>query len=119
MKNIILILVVFAALNASAQNNKADDETYNKLYNDGTTLIGEKKFKEALDLFNRAITLKKSSAEAIFARGTCYLMLNERENACIDFNSAKALKLTAADEYILKYCEKDAPGRTQKPLNNK
>lgn len=119
MKNILLILTFFIAATASSQNKIEEDKTYSKLYNDGTTLIGEKKFKEALKLFNDAINLKKTSAEAIFARGTCYLMLNERDKACVDFNTAKTLKLIASEEYIKKYCENDSPGRTQKPLNNK
>ena len=106
-------------LNAKSQSKIDDSQLYSKLYNEGTTLIGEKKFKEALALFNSAIELKKSSAEAIFARGTCYLMLNERDKACADFNSAKTLKLTAAEEYILKYCGKDSPGRIKKPIKTK
>ncbi len=119
MKNILIILTFFIASTATSQNKIDEDKTYNKLYNDGTALIGEKKFKEALQLFNDAIELKKTSAEAIFARGTCYLMLNERDKACADFNTAKTLKLAASEEYIRKYCGKDSPGRKQKPLNNK
>lgn len=119
MKNILFILTFFIATTASSQNKIDEDKTYSKLYNDGTVLIGEKKFKEALQMFNNAIALKKTSAEAIFARGTCYLMLNERDKACVDFNTAKNLKLTASEEYIKKYCGNESPGRTQKPLNNK
>jgi len=119
MKNLLLLLSLLIASIAFSQNNEQVDKAYNKFYNEGTTYIGEKKFKEALQFFNEAIALKKNSAEAIFARGTCYLMLNERDKACIDFNAAKALKLTSAEEYIKKYCENNSPGRTQKPLNNK
>jgi len=119
MKNILLFFTILMVLNAKSQSKIDDSQQYSKLYNEGTTLIGEKKFKEALALFNSAIELKKSSAEAIFARGTCYLMLNERDKACADFNSAKTLKLTAAEEYILKYCGKDSPGRTKKPIKTK
>jgi len=119
MKTILFLLTFFIATTALSQNKTDEEKTYSKLYNDGTALIGEKKFKEALQLFNDAIALKKTSAEAIFARGTCYLMLNERDKACVDFNTAKTLKLPASEDYIKKYCGNDSPGRTQKPLNNK
>ena len=113
------MLSFFIATAGLSQNKLEDDKAYNKFYNEGTKMIGEKNFKEALQLFNEAIALKKTSAEAIFARGTCYLMLNEREKACIDFNSASKLTYTAAEEYVKKYCGKNSPGKSQKPINNR
>jgi Flp pilus assembly protein TadD len=119
MKRILALAIVLFALNVNAQKSNNEEQSYSKLYNDGTSLIGEKKFKEALDLFQKALAIKNNSAEAVFARGTCYLMLNERDKACSDFSRAKELKYSAADDYILKYCGKEAIGRKQKPLHTK
>jgi len=89
------------------------------LYNDGVALIGEKKYAEARLKLDQAVRLKSDYAEAIFARGTCSLMLNEREKSCIDFAMASKLGWKAADEYVTKYCGADAIGRKVKPVEPK
>jgi Tfp pilus assembly protein PilF len=97
---------VFSTLNA--QNN----DKISAQYNEAIKLISEKEYQQAKEKLDWVISERKDYAEAIFARGTCHLMLQERESACIDFESAKAYKWAPASEYIEKFCGKDAYGRT-------
>lgn len=115
MKLLKTILVLMLLLPFAVQAQTASDR-YSKLYNDGVKEIGKKDYEKALALFNEAVRLKPDYAEAIFARGQCALMLNKRDAACVDFTRSYELGWKAAKEYLDKYCGKDAPGRTLKPL---
>ncbi len=109
----ILFGLILLSLSASAQDKSTLIST---LYNDGVRLIGEKKYAEARLKMDEAIRLKSDYAEAVFARGTCSLMLQERDKACLDFSKASALGWKPANEYIQKYCAADAVGRKVKPV---
>lgn len=81
-------------------------DSYSTLYNKGVEEIGNKRYAEAEVLFSKAIKLKPDFAEAVFAKGTCLLMMEERDKACIEFEKASALGWKPANEYIEKYCAK-------------
>jgi tetratricopeptide (TPR) repeat protein len=91
-----------------AQNN----DKISAQYNEAIKLIAEKEYQQAKEKLDVVIAEKKDYAEALFARGTCHLMLQERERACIDFENAKKHNWAPASEYIEKFCGKDAYGRT-------
>ena len=116
MKRIFMLIACLLVLNSiQAQQTKASE--YSSLYNDGVTEMGNKEYSKALLLFNQALQLKPDYKEALFARGQCFLMLNEREKACVDFAISYKAGWEPALEYLEKYCAKNAPGRTRKPLN--
>lgn len=97
----------------SAQNNADKISTF---YNEGVKLIGERKFEEARKKMDAAILLNADYSEAIFARGTCSLMLEQREKACYDFSKASSLGWKPAKEYIEKYCSANSLGKSLTPV---
>ncbi|MFM2285877.1 MAG: hypothetical protein RLZZ543_1374 [Bacteroidota bacterium] len=116
MKKIALIfggLLLLGSLQAQTTSLSTQIST---LYNDGVRLIGEKKYAEARLKLDQAVRLKGDYAEAVFARGTCSLMLQERDKACMDFVKASQQGWKPADEYIKKYCAADAVGRKMKAI---
>jgi tetratricopeptide (TPR) repeat protein len=115
MRKLFSIILFTIPFSINAQSENIDFQTYNKLYNDGTVLIGEKKFQDAIILFENALKIKPTSAEAIFAKGTCNLMLNKRDKACIDFENANKLNYKPALEYINKYCINKQPINSKSP----
>ena len=102
------LLLIGALTNLNAQNN----DKISAQYNEAIKLISEKEYELAKEKLNDLIAQKSDYAEAVFARGTCHLMLEERESACNDFEKAKKLNWAPANEYIEKFCAKDAYGRT-------
>jgi hypothetical protein len=112
----ILFGLLLCAISVSAQSKSTMIST---LYNDGVKLIGEKKYAEARIKLDEAVRMKGDYAEAVFARGTCSLMLDERDKACLDFVKASSQGWKPADEYIKKYCSSDAVGRKAKPVQPK
>ena len=116
MKRLFIFIACLLTLNSiHAQQTRAAE--YSTLYNEGVQEVGKKEYSKALLLFNQALQLKPDYNEALFARGQCFLMLNERDKACVDFATSYKAGWEPAKEYIEKYCAKNAPGRTRKPLN--
>jgi hypothetical protein len=111
--NRIFIGLMLLAGSVSAQNNADKIST---LYNEGVKLIGERKFEEARKKLDASILLKADYTEAIFARGTCSLMLKEREKACYDFSKASAMGWKPAKEYVEKYCNAKSRNKSLTPV---
>ncbi len=109
----IFIGLMLLAGSISAQNNADKIST---LYNEGVKLIGERKFEDARKKMDAAVQLKADYTEAIFARGTCSLMLEEREKACYDFSKAAAMGWKPAKEYIEKYCNAKSFNKSLTPV---
>lgn len=95
---------------------QSQGKNYSTLYNEAVEYIGKQDYSTAITYLNQALIQKKEFAEAIFARGTCYLMLEQRENACIDFMEAERLKWKPATDYREKYCSRFTPGKAVKPV---
>jgi tetratricopeptide (TPR) repeat protein len=105
--NTKLVLLTFSVLLTSlvfGQNNK--NANPGALYNQAVELIGKQSYEEAVILLEKSIQIKPDYAEAIFAKGTCLLMLNKRSQACDDFNLALRYNHQQASEYIQKYCKR-------------
>jgi tetratricopeptide (TPR) repeat protein len=109
------LLTLLVSLN-SAYGQSSD---YSKNYNDAVRLMGSHNYNDAITLLDQAIMIKTDYAEAIFARGQCYLMLGKREEACRDFSLSKSANWKASTEYLEKYCGEESPGRHQTPINIK
>lgn len=115
MKITVLIVSISILMGFSGLMAQDNSTLYSTYFNDGVEKAGEQKFPEAIELFNKALSIKPDYAEALFARGQCYLLSNERNKACADFEQSKKLGLKQSGDYITKYCGKDSPGRTMKP----
>ncbi len=115
MKITVLVVSISILMGLSGLMAQDNATLYSTYFNDGVKKSGEQNFPEAIELFNKALSLKPDYAEALFARGQCYLLSNERDKACFDFEQSKKLGLKQSDGYIIKYCGKDSPGRTMKP----
>ena len=102
-----VLVLLFNLSTLSAQSG----DSYSTLYNDAIQQIDQQHYLEARTLLSKAIVQKSDFAEAIFARGTCSLMLKEWDLACADFEKSAALNWKPAHEYIEKYCGKDSYGR--------
>lgn len=108
-KLVILGIMLTFCLGQKAQAQSR--EQISSAYNEAIKLIDQKNYEAAETKLSQVIKWKNEYAEAVFARGTCRLMLNKRSEACDDFERAKALHWKPAQEYIDKFCGKDAIGR--------
>ena len=115
MKITVLVVSISILMGLSGLMAQDTAALYSTYFNDGVKKSGEQNFPEAIELFNKALSLKPDYAEALFARGQCYLLFNERDKACYDFEQSKKLGLKQSDGYITNYCGKDSPGKTMKP----
>lgn len=73
-------------------------------------LLAELKIKAgenlgAIEILNRILSIEENP-KALFARGSIYLKLEDKNKACIDFNRAGELGYFDAYEMINKYCAK-------------
>jgi len=106
----VIALIIFISSQAQVDNNVSTQ------YNAAVKLMSENNYKEAKEILNEVLIKKPDYAESLFARALCYLMLNEREASCKDFIEAKNLNWQPANDYLEKFCGKDAIGRHAKPL---
>ena len=106
MKNFVfLLLILFLSQNSWAQT---ENEVAGNYYNEGTKLIGEKKFKEAIVQFDQAIAIIPHFPEAIFNKGTCLLILKENNEACNYISQSAQMGYEPAIKYKNKYCLKQS-----------
>ena len=112
-KYLIPICLFFISFSCSAQDSLSS--VYSTLYNQGAEALSKQDYRSAMSLFDQAVQLNNSYAEAIHARGTCFLMLNEPDKACADFWLALEKNWRPSKEYIQKYCS--SSGRKAKTKN--
>lgn len=98
-----LFFASFTILNAQTVNTTTSEKAGN-YYNEGTRLIGEKKFKEAIVEFDQAMKLMPNFPEALFGKGTCLLMLNQKKEACSCIENSAKMGYQPARNYYTKYC---------------
>lgn len=92
MKKPILLLLLFLSLVATAQPVK-------DLINQGQQLLGEKKFTEALVIYNKAFKKDSTTYDVFTGRGTAYFELKEFQLSYDDFSRAIALEPDSAIAY--------------------
>jgi Flp pilus assembly protein TadD len=70
----------------------------------GNIEIINKNYRIAADHYSRVIQLNPTSKVALYNRGHCYLLLNEKSKACKDLLDAHNLGMKKADAYLKEYC---------------
>jgi len=70
------------------RSGKSGEEFYKECMNRGVGKAEEKKFKEAISEFTKAISSMPDFADAYYARGLAYVNLEEWEKAIADFTEA-------------------------------
>lgn len=61
------------------------------LADDGASLFEENKFEEAIKKWSAALALQPNNTELLYYRGSAFLNLNKRDEACQDFSRIKNL----------------------------
>jgi tetratricopeptide (TPR) repeat protein len=75
------------------------------LLNRGLTYIYQTRYQDAINDFNIAEKLDSTNANLYFNRGNCYFLLNDTNNACLDWYKAVMLRNYESVSYISKYCK--------------
>lgn len=103
IKIFLTTILIGVALCGQAQNNNVGAK-----YNEAIRYIGDKDYSGAKSILDEVLKIKPDYAEALFARGTCYLMLDKRIESCEDFEKASKLNWKPAKEYIEKFCNTES-----------
>lgn len=93
MKKILVILLAFVALSATAQNAKKHYKTAEKLFTDQL-------YEEALGELMQAIQLENGYVEAYVLRGKVYESKNQLDKATEDFEKAAELDPRSAENLL-------------------
>ncbi len=92
MKNLFLLFCVFFSISVAGQSAK-------ELIARGQQLIGEKKFTEALDIYNKAWKKDSTKYDVYTGRGTVFFELKEMQKSFDDFSRAIELEPDSALAY--------------------
>jgi tetratricopeptide (TPR) repeat protein len=63
-------------------------------------------YREALEDFSNAISLKPKFPEAYYNRGLIYILLSDRKSGCEDLSKAGELGILDAYRVMKRYCYK-------------
>jgi Tfp pilus assembly protein PilF len=63
-------------------------------------------YSNAIDVFSFVIDLDSDHSGAYYGRGIAYAMMDQKDDACMDFTKAKRLGVDHAGELLNKYCNK-------------
>ena len=88
-----------AAFDKAIQYDKNNYEAY---YLRGCAKINEKKYKDAITDFEKAIELKPDYADAYFNIGRVYFLLNDEEKACEYYKLADHYGRPNLEDYLRK-----------------
>lgn len=88
-----------AAFDKAIQYDKNNYEAY---YLRGCAKVNEKKYKESLADFEKAIELKPDYADAYFNIGRVYFLLNNEEKACEYYKLADKYGRPNLEDYLRK-----------------
>ncbi len=104
---LIFVFIVFISANCQSQdkgkNEFADKtKTVEELLKSGDKKITARKYKEALEDFNKAIELDPYSADSYNYRGMVKYFLDDYKSALEDFDKAIALQPDYAEAYNLR-----------------
>lgn len=92
MKKLLFLISFWFTLTAAGQSVK-------ELITRGQQLLGEKKFTEALDIYNKAFKKDSTKYDVFTGRGTAYFELKEFQLCFNDFTRAIALEPDSALAY--------------------
>jgi hypothetical protein len=97
---IIFIIVLLCVSSFEDYGNDAAEQAYK-----GYTFMREKKYKEAVSEFTKAIAGDSSQASYFTNRGTSYYYLHDTVSACFDWKKAQLLGDQAAVQYMNSFCK--------------
>jgi hypothetical protein len=83
--------VVFKSDEPGCAKANEDFDNTMLLADEGATLLEEEKTEEAIQKWSQALALQPDNCEILYYRGTAYMNLNRREEACKDYNRIKQL----------------------------
>ncbi len=90
-----ILLAQVLGLGLAACSNQGTSPSWEEQYEQGTGLLSEEKYDEAIDAFTAAIEVDPAHPEVYTARGDAYRQLGKLEEATQDYE--KALELNAND----------------------
>jgi len=76
----------------------------NELYLKGVTEFEAENYKEALELFNKAIEIDDYHLKAYYFRGRAHQRLGDLGNACLDWTHSHKRGIPESRKYVLEYC---------------
>jgi tetratricopeptide (TPR) repeat protein len=91
LKNIFFCLSLLFYISLFSQNEEE---------NKGIQLFQEKKYQQAIDLFNVALQNNPKNPQIYFYRGTCYLLLQKPSIALVDFNQYLSQESKVSEAYL-------------------
>jgi len=93
---------ILKAKENNAQDYKKAIETI--FYNIATDFLKEKEYRKAISLYTETILANPDDKDSYYGRGTAFLQLGDKNNACSDFKEAYKLGNVDAGTMIEKYC---------------
>ena len=79
---------------------KYDKSNYEAYYYRGCAKVNAKKYKEALEDFQKAIDLKSDYADAYFNMGRTYYLMNDADKACEYYKLADQYGRPNLEDYL-------------------
>jgi len=76
-------------------------------YNMGNLLCLSSRLVEAIESYNKAISLYPALGEAYFNRGLVLIYLKDKEKGCIDLSRAGELGIEDSYSVIHRYCKEE------------
>ena len=73
---------------------KTANDTFDQamvLADEGASLAGKNETEKSIEKWNQALALQPDNTELLYYRGSAYLSLNKKEEACQDFNRVKSI----------------------------
>jgi tetratricopeptide (TPR) repeat protein len=83
-------------------NLEADERFYKRRANLNFKM---ENYLQTINDYNEILILNPKDGESYFYRGVAYYKLNDKKNACIDWNNALLNSYSKASEYIKKVCK--------------
>jgi tetratricopeptide (TPR) repeat protein len=91
--------------NTTPKKGEQDVNLSNQYFEAGTNYFEEKKYRQALEYFNKSIELDTYNVNAYYNRAACYIMVKQKDAACKDFKTLTQLEQKRGAELYKKYCE--------------
>ncbi|MBL0052506.1 MAG: energy transducer TonB [Bacteroidetes bacterium] len=76
----------------------------NAFYNEGTILLNDKKYNEAIPFLEKAIQINIKNVQSLYNLGICKLKLGDSVAACNLWWEIKAMNSKIANSVLVKYC---------------
>ena len=113
---ILFIMIVHLFFHYCCSNNEIDNEDADKYSLQGVNAAEKGNYEEALENFNKVITLEPKNSDAWFNRGNTYLYMNELNKAITDLDRAVELDPSNIKVYLTKAVLYSKQGKHKKGI---